>query len=338
MTDSAIVNLLIKDNFKEIFKKLEKTGGNLYINNIINKWLLSIFIQGISETYSNFIWDLFLLEGNLIIFKAIYAIFINLEQDLNQYKNFDELNKIFNKKPLELNNRGKLAYYLIAKQFNFNMEIINKYRKALSPQIIKEVINIGSFKNYEEEDEIKDNKNKIVCDLDWPECIKDKKNLEKEYDFVVLKELEEPNVIQDYIDCYKEYKNGSKKIEKKNYNKNFINDDDIESQKIKYFKEERFKNLLIERKKHFCGSNLMSIRSCFGKSEKNKSDKEDNKLNIKNIKKYFNENDKDESLKERNRRINRIVTQVSKSNQNKISFVKENNENNFFVDDDNIEK
>ena len=50
MTDSSIVILLIKDNFKEIFKKLEKTGASLYVNNVINKWLLNTFIQGISET------------------------------------------------------------------------------------------------------------------------------------------------------------------------------------------------------------------------------------------------------------------------------------------------
>ena len=80
MTDSAIVRFLIKENFKDTYNILEDTGAILYLNNTINKWLLSIFIQGISEMYSNFIWDLFLLEGNIIIFKTIYAMIIILEK------------------------------------------------------------------------------------------------------------------------------------------------------------------------------------------------------------------------------------------------------------------
>ena len=113
MIDSTIVRLLLKDNFKETFQILEKSGGALYLNNTINKWLLSIFIQGISEKYSNFIWDLLLLEGNIVIFKAIYAIFIILQKYINKQKTFKDLNIAFNEIPLKFNNRGKLAYYLI---------------------------------------------------------------------------------------------------------------------------------------------------------------------------------------------------------------------------------
>ena len=345
MTDCAIVRLLLKENFKEIFKKLENSGGILYLNNSINKWFLSLFIQGISEIFSNFIWDMFLLEGNIIIFKAIYAIIIILQKQLKIYKSLGDLNKILNDIPLGFNDRAKLAFYLIGKKFNFNMDIIKKYRKTLSLQIIKEIVSLGTFKDDEDNDDEGDDKNKkkeIICDLDWPLCIKDKKNLEKEYDYVVLKELDEPNVIEDFIDYYNEYKDGSKKMEYKNKSMNFLNDDDIESQKIKYFKEERFKDILIERKKHYCGSNIMSIRSFFYKSKinKNNKEKEKNKENVK-IKKtrsFFNEKEKEENINERDRRIDRIVTQVFKGNQNKISFIKENVEKNILLDDEKDEK
>jgi hypothetical protein len=345
MTDCAIVRLLLKENFKDIFKKLENSGGILYLNNSINKWFLSIFIQGISEIFSNFIWDMFILEGNIIIFKAIYAIIIILQKQLKIYKSLGDLNKILNDIPLGFNDRAKLAFYLIGKKFNFNMDIIKKYRKTLSLQIIKEIVSLGTFKDDEDDDDEDDDKNKnkkkeIICDLDWPLCIKDKKNLEKEYDYVVLKELDEPNVIEDFIDYYNEYKDGSKKMEYKNKSMNFLNDDDIESQKIKYFKEERFKDILIERKKHYCGSNIMSIRSFFYKSKINKNNKEKDKENVK-IKKtrsFFNEKEKEENINERDRRIDRIVTQVFKGNQNKISFIKENVEKNILIDDEKDEK
>ena len=335
MTDSAIVRFLIKENFKDTYNILEDTGAILYLNNTINKWLLSIFIQGISEMYSNFIWDLFLLEGNIIIFKTIYAMIIILEKHLKVHRTLDELNNVFNNIPLNLHNRAKLAYYLIGKKFNFNMDIIKKYRSILYANVIKEISGLGTFKNDDDSDDEDEKGNKIICDLDWPQCLKDKKNLEKEYDFIVLKQLEEPNVIDDFIDNYDEYKKGTKIFVKSN-NNNFLNDDDIESQKIKYFKEERFKDLLIERRKHFCNSNLMSIRKNFSKFRNNNNkDKIKNRINntqtVHISKRQFSRDIMDND-NERNNRIERIVTQVSKGNKNKISFVKEKVEKNIFDD------
>jgi hypothetical protein len=337
MTDSAIVRLLLKENFRESYDYLENTQNILFFNNTINKWLLSIFIQGISDMYSNFIWDMFLLEGNIVIFKAIYAVYKIIEKDLTKSRTFERLTKLFNDVPLGFNNRGRLAYYLIGKKFNFTMEMIRRHRKEITPQVIKEIVSIGTFQIQEEEEDEKKIKKKI-CDLDWPLCLKDPKNLEKDYDFVVLKELEEPNIIDDYLDYYSEYKDGTKQNEKKYKYKNinFINDDDLESLKIKYFKEERFKDILIERKKHYCGSKIMSIRSCFFKSEKNGDNKDNKRINIIN---YFKENKKEimddmNDSDERNRRINRIITQVSSKNKHKISFIKEKEEKYSFLNDD----
>ena len=335
MTDSAIVRLLLKENFRESFDYLENTGNILYFNNTINKWLLSVFIQGISNMYSNFIWDMFLLEGNIVIFKAIYAVYKIIENDLPKYRTFERITKLFNDVPLGFNNRGRLAYYLIGKKFNFTMDMIRRHRKEIIPQVIKEIESIGTFR-VEEEDEKKIEKK--ICDLDWPQCLNDIKNLKQDFDYVVLKELEEPNIIDDYLDFYREYKDGTKQKEKKYKYKNinFINDDDLESLKIKYFKEERFKDILIERKKHYCDSKIMSIRSCFCKSEKNGDNKDKKKLNIIN---YFKENKKEiindmNNSDECNRRMNRIITQVSSKNKHKISFIKEKEEKYSFLNDD----
>ena len=155
MTDSAIVRLLLKENFRESYDYLENTQNILFFNNTINKWLLSIFIQGISDMYSNFIWDMFLLEGNIVIFKAIYAVYKIIEKDLTKSRTFERLTRLFNDVPLSFNNRGRLAYYLIGKKFNFTMEMIRRHRKEITPQVIKEIVNIGTFQIEEEEDEKK---------------------------------------------------------------------------------------------------------------------------------------------------------------------------------------
>ena len=132
VTDSTIALSLVKQNFPKLFDLLEQSGGILYLNNSINKWFLTIFINKISETYSTFIWDLFLLEGSIVFFKSLYAIMAILKPFILKYKSFDGLNFLLNYGPLKKNNRAKLAYYLIGKKYNFNMDMIKKYRKVLN--------------------------------------------------------------------------------------------------------------------------------------------------------------------------------------------------------------
>ena len=315
MTDNSIVQRLLKENFRDIFEALEESGGLLYLNNAINKWLLSIFIQGISDLYIFFIWDMFLLEGNIIIFKTIYAMIIILESHIIKCKTFDQLNNVFNQVPLTLNNRGKLAYYLISKKFNFNMEMIKRYRKTLSHQVIKEIVRLGDFrKESKVEEEIEENENnKIICDLDWPICLKEKKNLEKDYDHIILKELGSPNVINNYIDNYEDYQKRENKKDSSKKNE-------------EYYKEIKYVNLLIERKKHFCDSSLMSIRELLPLSSFNIERAKTTNIKTRKISKdfYKKDVDYDENNIERNMTINKIVFGITKDNQNKINFVKEN--------------
>ena len=203
MTDNSIIRILLKDNFRDIYDALEESGGSIYLNNAVNKWLLSLFIQGISEVYTYFIWEMLLIEVNIIIFKTLYAMIIILENYIIKCTSFDQLNNVFNEVPLKFDKRGKLAYYLISKKFNFNMEMIKKYRKTLNPRIIKEIIGLGVFNRRSKDDDESDKdsskeiEKKEECDLDWPICLYDKKDLEKEYDHIILKQLQPPNVIDN---------------------------------------------------------------------------------------------------------------------------------------------
>ena len=336
MTDTSIVRLLLKENFRDIYDALEETGGILYLNNTINKWLLSIFTQGMSDSYTLLIWDMFLLEGNIVVFKTIYALIYILEKHIIKCTNFDELNNVFNEVPLNLNQRANLAYYLISKKFNFNMDLIRKYRKTLSPQIIKEIEGLGTFSKPTEENEENEEceSKKIVCDLDSPICLNDKKDLSKEYDHIVLKQLNEPVVIDNYFNFEEE-----NKIKNNNKKKYDINNEKDE-EKIKYYKEKAYEDLLIERRKHYCGSKLMSIRvdlykssNKFEKIESEHLKKRKSSLNI------FFDNNEDESknIDKRNEAINKIVIDVSNQNQRLLSFVKEDVEKSIkLIEDDKI--
>ena len=207
VTDSTIVQSLLKTNFPIMFKLLEKSGGIMYLTNSINKWFLTIFINCISEVYSNLIWDLFLLEGNIVIFKALYAIIRMMENRIMECKNYDDLNNVFHNYPPTLKVRGKLAYYLISKKFYFNMEMIRSHRKKISNQIIKDIVSLDNSLKEEVEKIKKKNNKDLKCDLDWPICIYDFKDLEKNFDYIVLKQLPEPEVIDDYFSENKKYEN-----------------------------------------------------------------------------------------------------------------------------------
>jgi len=305
VTDSTIAQLLLKENFPEMFQFLEKSGGIMYLTNAINKWFLTIFINRIPEVYSNLIWDLFLLEGNIVTFKASYAIIRMLQESIMNCKNFDDLNNVFQNTTQTLKIRGKLAYYLISKKFYFNMDKIKNYRKKLNNKIIKEIESL----NYSLRDEIekikKKNNKESKCDLDWPICIYDDKNLKNNYDHIILKQLFEPEVIDDYFDDDKKYEKS-----KKNY-------------------EEKFEDLLIERKKHNCDSNTRSIRDNLAKIEKKEIDNKNIDANIieKNNDNIIKNNDIDNNLE--NKEMNKLVINIANDSQKVLNFVKEKTDDSF---------
>ena len=327
MTDSSIVQILLKKNFPKIFKLLEPSGGTIYLNNIINKWLLTIFIHKVSDTYANFIWDMFLLEGNIVLFKALYAFMILLEPHILNCKTFDDLNKKLNHYPLTFERRDKLAYYLISKKFNFNMELIKKYRKKINKGVIKEIKGIGAFLK---EEIVKKNKKNYICNLKSPLCFKDKKNLDQNYDNIILKPLTKPEIIEDY----------------------FYNDDDDYNKKDNKYnekEEDKFEDLLIERRKHFCY--LVEKENSDKLINGEINDKDNNKnhitnnININNKDNIINNNnniiknndnimkDNDINIENENsledidglndKNIGKIIKDVVKDNEEKITFEKE---------------
>ena len=311
MTDSSIAQILLKKNFQQIYDLLEPSGGIIYLNNTINKWLLTIFIHRISEIYSNLIWDLFLLEGNIVLFKALYGMMTILEPYIiTKCKTFDELNQLLNNGLLIKQNREKLAYYLIGKKYNFNMDMIKQYRKKMNKDTIKEIIGIGDF--HRDGKLLKKEKgNEIICDLKNPLCVFNQKNLNETYDKIILRQLNKPEVIEDYVINYEKYKMNKEK------------------------EEENFEDLLIERRKHLCNFQEKSNTNI------NKINEELIKIDIvdKNIDKIENnnmieiDNSYDDINNSENIKINKIVSDLAKNYEKNINVKKENEEEKIIADD-----
>lgn len=316
MTDSSIAQILLKKNFPLIYNLLEPSGGIIYLNNTVNKWLLTIFIHRISEVYSNLIWDLFLLEGNIVLFKALYGMMTILEPYIiTKCKTFDELNHLFNNGLLVKQKREKLAYYLIAKKYNFNMDMIKQYRKKMNKDTIKEINGIGDFHRDGKKFIKKDGK-ELICDLKNPICINNQKNLNETYDKIILRQLNKPEIIEDYATNYKEKYDDTKIKEEK--------------------EEDNFEDLVIERRNHLC--NLKKISD----SGIKKNDEELIKIDIddKNSDKIENNNSididnssSDDINNSEINKINKIVSGLAKNHEKNINIKKENEEDKIIIDD-----
>ena len=52
MTDYTLIKNLILRNNEEIIIHLKNLNCELYLNNMIHKWLITLFIEGVSEIFS----------------------------------------------------------------------------------------------------------------------------------------------------------------------------------------------------------------------------------------------------------------------------------------------
>ena len=249
--DSKIINEIIEVNFKTVLSHLKSLNGNIFINNLINKWLISLYTDGIGENFQLIIWDLFLLEGNIIIFKAAFALMKMLSKDLLLIKKFEHIqNVLFNVLPKYINT-GKLLYYLSVKQYNFNHKYIKKRRIYLEKKTYDNINKLGVFIPKDNIDE--DNKD---CDLDWPICVNDKTYKNEIVNFITFRTLFPPNIKEEY---FFQYKNNDSLDEKKQKDKENTNNED-------YFSE-----LLIQRRCHTCNSNIHTITDFINEKKKNNS-------------------------------------------------------------------
>ena len=228
----------ILDN--EIFKN--------FINNFINQSLISIFVENLNNETTNFIWDCFFLEGNIIIIKVFIALFGEIKNDLLKTSpdDFEEIKNIFSKKIKEIK---PSSYYLITclhiRKFEFNNEYLEQIRDSISNYFsdstendhtdriqvkIKNRFNVGfneQIKRFKE------------CNKDWPYCYNDSyfENVIEVIKFLVLSPKNNPEIIDDYFF----------NVNKKNIKTDLlVNDDKL--------------NLKLERRPHFCSDIIEEIK------------------------------------------------------------------------------
>lgn len=294
---------------------------------------------------SNIIWDSLFVQGNIVIFKAILAIFNLIKTELMGKTCIEEINNIFEENTKYLNDFNYINYYLILKKFEFNYIIIQINRRELDKKVSEGINNTNRFnlertkKNKEDNKKASFVKNINECYEEWPICIYDndyKYRIVKYFQFMVhpdkikiidnyfyphyfdnydnttIDNINTENIQRDKSKSLKsnsksKRENSNENSEMKNpknccYSENSILNLNVASCKFassNYSEMDIYKELLIERRPHFCNfkkhftdpnikvsSNSSALKRSFSKS----FDSNDN-LNTKNVMEYnCNEN------------------------------------------------
>ncbi len=266
---------------------------------------------------SNMIWDSLFIQGNIIIFKTIIAIFNLLKTELMGKTSIEEINNIFEENTKYLNDFNYINYYLILKKFEFNYKIIQINRQELELKIAESINNTNRFnlerikKNKEDNKKASFVKSINECYEEWPICIYDndyKYRIVKFFYFIVHRD--KIKMINNYF--YPEYslneikecpENYSKEKDKDNYKgKNKEKDKEKIKEKDKEKNKEKDKEKIKENADH----NYSSCNTKFFENKVNNEMYENSKLNIQEYKNvdYSISNDERESKIKKNCNIN----------------------------------
>ena len=304
IVDMTIINILLRNYFPKLIPFLDNKNenyGDFIGNNFINVNLINLFTnENINKETSLLIWDLLFLDGNIILIKAFLAIYhyllpfiLNSEQTIEEFQNIIKVHM----KELTCDNED-LIFYLIIKEYNFSEEEIDQARFSLS------INTANSIKKEKEKINIRkksfDKKEKLECNIDWPICKYDQYFSNNDIIFFLVLQKKKKNFLKNYF---------TDKFNKGNFNDNKIDD----------------KDLLIERKRHYC----------LEKKKLNENEeKEDKRIEIDNKEEEINSNN-EEDYNNYNKIINKPEFIESSKNvindlKNKLKN-KKNEENKQFI-------
>ena len=235
LIDIGVINSIISESIEDN-QHINAIG--LKISEIIGQCFDSLFAQNVNlETLKN-IWDVFVICGDVTLFRAFYFYATQLiKKDLNELREpQDFLDQQFNKiKPSD-----RLIYYLLADS-RIDDSLIKQRRKEEREKEKEKEEKEKEKKEKEKKDKVAFDKSQIKkkCDTNTPYCFYNEKiirdDLHPDYEIFKVKKNTEKN--EDYFtNLFKEDKFG-------NNNDKFIKNENPGG---------NFDDILVERVEHVC--------------------------------------------------------------------------------------
>lgn len=262
MVDSAVILDNIKDTLTNLYNHLKKNKIDICLNNVIFKWLVTLFFENMDESIYLPVMDSLLLFGDITLYKASILILFFAEKDILKCENLCDASIFFEEK-LNKFTEKKFNKYLLSKDvFNLNIEDINELREKKFPKINENIKQISEYENKKKKN-LLDSK----CNIDWPYCTK-LLGCTRIIDVMKYKCYEKPLIENDYYDVnhnvYKLAENSQE--EQKNTRKNIENEKDENKKKTLIYG-----NLLIDRPYHKCDKSFSSRKNILGQNWGKKS-------------------------------------------------------------------
>lgn len=262
MVDTAVILDNINNCLPNLYNHLKSKKIDICLNNVIFKWLVTLFFENMDETIYLPIMDSLLLFGDITLYKASILILYFEAKEILKCNGLTDACIFFDEK-IKLFSNKKFSNYLLNKDlFSLNIEDINKYRAKKLPKINENIKQISEFENKK--------KKKLLdsrCNTDWPYCTK-LLGTTKIIDVMKYKLIEKPLIENDYYDVshnvYKLAESGEE--EQINLRKNIENEKDESKKRTKIYG-----NLLIDRPHHKCDKSFSSRKSILGENAGKKS-------------------------------------------------------------------
>ena len=252
MVDCLVVYNLF-NKIQEVKDHIINLNADICLKNLFYKWFDSLYAEGCSFLNFYVIWDAMMLDGNIVLFRAALAILEELKDKILKFNDFNELNEFFEEKIKDENfNSEKFMIKLLdSNYFGFNMNDIWELREKCYKDVYESI-----KRTKEVEAKSKENKEKEICDIEWPFCV------ETINDFYIQrveisKTGDYDNKLIDY-DFFDENVNDKINIKE---NK-IINEDEkkLNEEEINKKKSEIYHNLLIQRDVHKCKINIQNSK------------------------------------------------------------------------------
>ncbi len=257
MVDCAIIKDMINDIIPEIPKYLKELNLEISLNNLLYKWLVSLFVENLHKETWIQIYDAFFLEGNIIIFRSVLALLMLMKDQILSFNNMMDINTFFEESINEFKSNELLSLIINEKNekvFNFNMDDINNQRDEKFIRIREQIRKTGEFKKKQNENKYNVND----CNPYYPNCLKimfDKNIIRS----INHKMISEPIFENNFYDLA----NGKRNVYE------LVKSDEIlikkEEEEIKLMNEKEkkkciYEDLLMERISHKCKKKLKNIK------------------------------------------------------------------------------
>ena len=286
MTDVDILVCMMQEKYCTDLVNNLREDLMIYIKNILMQWFLSLFIVNFPIKAQLLVWDILFIDKKVVLFKTAIYLIKELKDEFLKVDNLEALTMLFKNYINNFKNLNALKFQLILKKYEFDNSYINYNRLFILSEMIKKINQNNQFK-------LENLKEKILervdyCDLSWPYCIYECDSYYQIFDYIVLKNDENLEIIDDYCETY-------------------LNNDSNDNYIFKLNEELTFKNILIQRKKHVC-KEINRVKENDKNLSKNSSDSittgSENTIND-------NENHEDKKNKYKKKKCERTISSLN---------------------------